>query len=113
MIRFSIVAITVLAIAGLTLGHLYAAALTSGLIVGSVLMLRGIAAGGNLGNARQFEKKPADMNARIGTCLAAAGIASAALGNSHFPVPFHVFYTACLVLALMGALALAWTGRKG
>ena len=111
MIRFWMVSATVLAVAGLTLARLPALALTLGIAVGLFLMLRGMAAGGSLGNARQFENKPADVNARIGICLAAAGIASAALGNARFPLPFHVFYTVCLVLALGGAVFLAWKGK--
>lgn len=112
MIRFWMVSATVLAVAGLTLAHLPAAlALTLGIAVGLFLLLRGMAAGGSLGNARQFENKPADVNARIGICLAAAGIASAALGNARFPLPFHVFYTVCLVLASVGAVFLAWKGK--
>ena len=111
MIRFWTVSATVLAVAGLTLARLPALALTLGIAVGLVLMLRGMAAGGSLGNARRFENKPADVSARIGICLAAAGIASAALGNARFPVPFHIFYTVCLVLASLGAVFLAWKGR--
>ena len=114
MIRFAAVLATVLAVVGLTLAHKSALALTLGIAVGLLLMLRGMAAGGSLGNTRQFGKKPADMNARLGICLAAAGIASASLGHDPpFPTPFRVFYIACLVLASVGAVALAWKGRKG
>ncbi|MDQ2800741.1 MAG: hypothetical protein M3Y13_14015 [Armatimonadota bacterium] len=108
MIRFGIVLGTVLAIAGLTLARQYGPALIMGIIVGACFLLRGMAAGGSLGNARQFEKKPADVNARIGTCLAAAGIAAAAIGNDNFPSSFRIFYSVCLAVALVGALALAW-----
>ncbi len=111
MSRFAIVLATTLAVAGLTLAHLQAFALTLGIAVGLVLLLRGMAAGGSLGNARQFGKKPADVNARIGICLAATGIASSALGNERFPLPFHVFYGICLGLAALGAVFLAWRGR--
>ena len=113
MIRFAAVLATLLAVAGLTLAHQFALALTLGIAVGLFLLLRGMAAGGNLGNARQFEKKPADVNARIGICLAATGIASSALGNGHFPLPFHVFYGICLGLASLGAVFLAWKGLSG
>ena len=113
MTRFAIVLVTILAIGGLTLGRLPAVALTLGIAVGLVLLLRGMAAGGSLGNARHFEKKPADVNARIGICLAATGIASSAIGNGHFPLPFHVFYAVCLALAAVGAVFLAWKGRAG
>ncbi len=113
MIRFAAVLATLLAVAGLTLGHKSALALTLGIVVGLFLLLRGMAAGGSLGNARQFGQKPADVNARIGICLAAAGIASASLSSPQFPLPFHVFYGLCLALASVGAVALAWKGRNG
>ncbi len=114
MIRFAVVLGTTLAVAGLTLAGQHALALTLGIAVGLFLLLRGMAAGGSLGNARQFEKKPADVNARIGICLAAAGIASASLGHEpSFPLPFRVFYIVCLVLASVGAVALAGKGRRG
>lgn len=109
MIRFWVVLGTVLVIAGLTLAHQHGPALIVGIIVGAYFLLRGMAAGGSLGNARRFEKKPADVNARIGTCLAAAGIASASLGyNPPFPLSFRIFYGVCLVVASVGALVLAW-----
>lgn len=113
MIRFALVLATVLAVAGLTLAHLPLPALIVGMVVGLYFFLRGMSAGGSLGNARRFEKKPADMNARIGTCLAAMGIASSAIGSTNFPLPFRVFYGACLGVAAVGAVVLAWKGRKG
>jgi peptidoglycan/LPS O-acetylase OafA/YrhL len=112
MIRFGVVLATILAVAGLTVAHQAALALTLGIAVGLALFVRGMAAGGSLGNARRFEKKPADLNARIGTCLAAAGIASASLSHDPpFPLPFRVFYIVCLGLASAGAVALAGKGR--
>lgn len=112
MIRFWVVLGTALVIAGLTLAHQYGLALIIGIVVGSYFLLRGMAAGGSLGNARQFQKKPADVNARIGICLAAAGIASASLGhNPPFPPSFCIFYGVCLALALVGAGILAWRTR--
>jgi len=113
MTRFAIVLATILAVGGLSLARLPALALTVGIAVGLALLLRGMAAGGSLGNARQFGKKPADVNARIGICLAATGIASSAIRNGHFPLPFHVFYAVCLALAALGAVFLAWKGRGG
>jgi hypothetical protein len=88
-------------------------ALTAGIAVGGPLFLLGMASGGGLGNARKFEKKPADANARIGTCLAAAGIASAALGyDPPFPLPFRIFYGVCLAVGCLAALALSAQGLK-
>jgi len=113
MIRFWVVVVTVLAVIGLTLAHWNAYALTFGIAVGLWLLLRGMAAGGSLGNARQFEKKPADVGARIGICLAAAGIASASLGHDPpFPPSFRVFYGVCLGLASLVALVLAGKSIK-
>ena len=107
MIRFWLALAAVLTIAGLTLAHLYGPALAIGIVLGAFFLLRGMAAGGSLGNARRFEKKPADVNARIGICLAAAGIASASFGNDKFPLSFHIFYGVCLAAASVGALVLA------
>ena len=113
MIRLWIILGTVLTIASLTAAHQYGFALTVGIVVGLSFLVRGMAAGGNLGNARQFEKKPADVNTRIGTCLAAMGIASAAFGHDPpFPISFRVFYGICFALALGGAVALAVKDRK-
>ena len=112
MTRFAAVLAAGLAVVGLTLAHLSLPALIVGLVVGLGFFLRGMAAGGSLGNARRFEKKSSDMNARIGTCLAAAGIASASLGHDPpFPPPFRVFYILCLGLASVGAVFLAWKGK--
>ena len=104
-----------LSIAGLTLAHLYAPALVVGTAAGAFFLLRGMANGGGLGNARGVGKKPADVSTRIGVCLAAAGIASASLGHDPpFPPPFRVFYAACLVIACAGAALLAVKpGRPG
>jgi len=118
MTRFAIVLVTILTVAGLTVAGLTTAYLTLialilGMVVGLFYLLRGMAAGGSLGNARQYGQKPADVNARIGICLAAAGIASRALNSPQFPFPFHVFYAVCLGLASLGAVFLAWKGRAG
>ena len=104
-----------LAIAGLTLGRLYAPALVVGTAVGAFFLLRGMANGGGLGNVRGVGKKPADVSTRIGVALAAAGIASASLGHDPpFPAPFRVFYGACLVIGCLGAVFLAVRpGRPG
>ena len=102
-----------LVIAGATFAHWYWLALTVGIGVGGLLFLVGMATGGGLGNARRFEKKPADINARIGTCLAAAGIASAALGyDPPFPLPFRIFYSVCLAAGCVGALGLSGKALK-
>jgi len=97
----------------LTLVGWYTAALGIGIAIGAVLFLLGMAAGGALGNARQVGKAPADINARIGVCLAAAGIASGALGREPpFPFSFRVFYAIILGIGLIGALTLAGWGMK-
>lgn len=106
--RLGLAGAAAIAIAGAAWAHWYWLALTVGMGVGGLLFLVGMATGGGLGNARRFEKKPADINARIGTCLAAAGIASAALGyDPPFPLPFRIFYGVCLALGCLGAVALS------
>lgn len=111
--RLLLVGVCAALIAGATFTQHYWLALTVGIAVGGPLFLLGMAMGGGLGNARQFEKKPADVNARIGTCLAASGIASAALGyDPPFPLSFRVFYGVILVIGCLGALALSVKGLK-
>ena len=106
--RLGLVGAAAIVIAAATWAHGYWLALTVGIGVGGLLFLVGMATGGGLGNARRFEKKPADVNTRIGTCLAAAGIASAALGyDPPFPLPFRIFYGLCLTLGCLGALGLS------
>lgn len=106
--RLGLAGLAALVIAGATWAHWYWLALTAGIGVGGLLFLVGMATGGGLGNARRFEKKPADINARIGTCLAAAGIAAAALGyDPPFPLPFRIFYGICLALGCLGAVGLS------
>ncbi len=111
--RLGLVCACITVIAGATWAQRWGLALIAGIVVGGLLFLLGMAAGGGLGNARKFEKKPADVNARIGTLLAAAGIASAALGyDPPFPPPFRIFYGVCLALACLGALALSVKGLR-
>lgn len=111
--RLGLVCVCVLVVAGGALTHRYWLALTAGIVVGGLLFLLGMTAGGGLGNARKFEKKPADINARIGTCLAAAGIAAAAIGyDPPFPLPFRIFYGVCLAVACLGALGLSVKALK-
>jgi len=113
LLRLLLVCACVVVIAGGALTQRYWLALTAGIAVGGLLFLMGMAGGGGLGNARKFEKKPADVSARIGTCLAAAGIASAAMGyDPPFPPPFRAFYSVCLAIACLGALALSVKGLK-
>ena len=107
MARFALVLLAALAIGGLTLAHWYWLALTLGVLAGAVLFLQGMAAGGSLGNARHLGQGKADVSTRLGICLAAMGIASAAAGNDHYPPPFRIFYGICLVLAALLALVLA------
>ncbi len=114
LIRLLLVCACVVVIASAVLTQRYWLALTAGMAVGGLLFLLGMAAGGGLGNARKFEKKPADVSARIGTCLAAAGIAAAALGyDLPFPLPFRIFYGVCLAVGCLGALALSVKGLQG
>lgn len=113
LLRLLLVCACAAVIVGAVLTQRFGVALTAGVAVGGLLFLAGMARGGGLGNARKFEKKPADMSARIGTCLAAAGIASAAMGyDPPFPPPFRASYGVCLAIACLGALALSVKGLK-
>lgn len=108
MSRLLLILGATLAVVGLTLARLHAAALVIGVVVGAYFLLRGMAHGGGLGNVRGVGQKPADVSTRVGVCLAAAGIASASLGREPlFPLPFRVFYGLCLALACAGAVFLA------
>lgn len=107
MARFALVLLAVLAVGGLTLARWYGAALAVGVVAGAFLLLRGMADGGSLGNVRRVGQGRADVGTRVGVCLAAMGIASAAVGNDHYPAPFRVFYGVCLVLAALTAVVLA------
>ncbi len=110
MSRFLLTLAAVLAISGLTLAHWHGVALAVGIVLGAAFFLRSMAAGGSLGNARQFGQGQADIGARIGTLLAAAGIASAALGHDPpYPPSFRVMFGLFLLVACVGALVL--TGR--
>ena len=113
MRRLLLVLVAVLAVAGLTLARLHAAALAVGIVAGVLFFLGGIGAGGGPGNARRVGQGPADVNSRIGICLAAAGIAAAALGHDPpFPPSFRIFYGVCQAVGCVGALALAgWAAR--
>ncbi|MGI4789202.1 MAG: hypothetical protein ACRYFS_10180 [Janthinobacterium lividum] len=111
--RLLLVCVTIAVVVGATVMQHHWLALTAGIAIGGPLFLLGMAAGGGLGNARKFEKKPADLNARIGTCLAASGIASASLGyDPPFPLPFRVFYGVCLGFACLAALILSVKALK-
>lgn len=107
MTRFALVLVAALAVGGLTLARLYAYALAMGVLAGAFLLLRGMAGGGSLGNARHLGQGKADVSTRVGICLAAMGIAASAVGNDHYPTPFRAFYGVCLVLAALIALVLA------
>src|SRR4051812_44181896 len=96
-----------LVIAGAACFQASALALTVGVIAGAVLLVSGMARGGSLGNARKFGQAPADQSTRIGVSLAAAGIAAASMGQSHFPVSFRVFYGLCVIAGCLIAVVLA------
>ena len=108
LLRAALAAGAALCIGALALAHQYVPALVLGIGAGTYFLLRGIASGGGLGNARRVGQGPADVSTRVGVCLAAAGIASASLGHDPpFPPPFRVFYGVCLALACAGVVFLA------
>jgi hypothetical protein len=96
-----------------TLTQRYGIALTAGILAGAVFFIAGMGAGGSLGNARSFGRRPQDVNTRIGVLLAASGIASQSLGHKPaFPISFQVFYGICLAVACLAAIWLAVRGLK-
>ena len=102
------VVLCALALAGAALFKVYALALILGIVAGAFLLLRGMASGGSIGNARQFGQGSADHTTRIGLSLAAAGIAAAAIGREPpFPLSFRVFYGVCLAVGCVAAIVLA------
>jgi len=112
-VRLCFVAAAVLALIVLTWLGLTWLAVTLGILSGTVFLLGGMAAGGGLGNARRFGDAPADVNTRIGVCLAASGLASYALGHDPpFPVPYRVFYGVIMALVSLVALGLSVRGLK-
>lgn len=109
MPRFVVVIAVAAAVIGLTAWHQYALAMTIGIAVGAGMFLLGMAAGGGLGNARNYGQKPADVGARIGVALAAMGVAVEGLRDDHFyPAPFRTFCAVCQGLGALIAVVLAF-----
>lgn len=97
-------------------GNYHFIGLVVGLVAGAGFVLVGMAHGGGLpetGFAFGGERKRADPNAGIGTALAAAGIACAAVANPHFPASFRIFYGVCIAAGILIAAFLAWRHRVG
>lgn len=108
---FVIAAVVVVAISTLT--HQYGYALAAGVVAGTVLFFAGVASGGAIGNTRSIGTKPSDFSVRIGVLLAASGIASQSIGHQPpYPLPFQIFYGACLVVACLAAVGLAAIGIR-
>ena len=108
MTRFALVLLSVLAVLLPMAGRLYTLAQVLGIAVGALFFLYGVARGGMLGNARRFERRPADINARLGVLLAAMGVAAGAIGHQPpFPPSFRVFYGVCQGVAAAAALVLS------
>lgn len=90
-----------------------------GVLAGAAFFLLALARGGGLMQARlpQFRKPgdpprpPADPDAGIGIALAAAGIATGAVANIHYPYGFRVFYAFCVGAGAGLAVFLAWRNR--
>ena len=108
MPRLALVLVVIAAVIGLTALHWFALAMTVGIGVGAVMFLLGMAAGGGLGNARQYGQKPADVGARIGVALAAMGVAVEGLRADHYyPPTFRLFCAFCQGLGALIAVILA------
>lgn len=113
MARFALVLLGVLAVLLPLAGGLYALAQILGIGAGALFFLYGVARGGMLGNARRFERRPADLNARLGVLLAAMGVAAGAIGHQPpFPLSFRAFYGACLAVSAVAALVLTVRARS-
>lgn len=113
MRRLILVIAVVIAVIGLTLAHVYWLALTLGVAVGAVMFLLSMAAGGGLGNARAYGRKPGDVGARIGVALAAMSIAVEGLrADGPYPPPFRLFCHVCQAAGALIALILAVRYRR-
>ncbi len=113
MTRLIVVLLVAAAIIGSTLAHIYWLALTVGVVVGAGMFLLGMAAGGGLGNARAYGKKPGDVGARIGVALAAMGIAVMGLrADGPYPPSFRLFCVACQAAGTLIAITLAIRYRR-
>ncbi len=113
MKRLALVIVVAAAVIGLTALHLFALAMAVGIAVGAVMFLLGMAAGGGLGNARQYGQKPADVGARIGVALAAMGVAVEGLRADHYyPPTFRLFCAFCQGLGALIAIVLAIRSRR-
>ena len=95
--------------------HFIFIGLIVGLVAGVVFLLIGMASGGGLPEASigmyGEKRRGGDPNAAIGTALAASGIACWAVSNTHFPVPFRIFYGVCIGAGILIAVYLAWRNR--
>jgi hypothetical protein len=117
MPRFMLVLVfgAIIAVSALV-GNYHFVGLIVGLIGGAGFVLVGMARGGGLpeaGFAFGGDRRRGDPNASIGTALAAAGIASAAVANMHFPASFRIFYGVCIAAGILIATFLAWRHRMG
>ena len=111
-VRFGLVLLGVLAVLLPAARHWYALGQDLGLAAGVLFYLYGVARGGALGNARRFERRPADVHTRLGVLLAAMGIAVGAIGHDPpFPLSFRVFYGVIAAIAAVAALTLAARAR--
>lgn len=100
-------------------GH-FAFALGAGVIVGALFFVASAVSGSGLrptGLAAPHlmpdgPKRPSDTRAGIGCALAASGIASSAVTNLHYPLPFRIFYGFCIAAGVAIAVGLAWRSRN-
>ncbi|HEX5323091.1 MAG TPA: hypothetical protein VFW40_04840 [Capsulimonadaceae bacterium] len=96
------------------IGNYHFIGLIVGLVAGAGFVLVGMARGGGLpeaGLSSTAERRKSDPNASIGTALAAAGIACAAIADTNFPITFRIFYGVCLAAGILIAAVAAWRHR--
>lgn len=108
ILRIALVSVAVVTIATSLLLHQYLIGTAIGMVSGLVAVFLGFAVVQGSDAAGKFGSRPGDVTTRIGICLAAAGIASAAIDPSRpFPAGFRTFYLVCLIVACVGALVLS------
>lgn len=108
VLRIALVSVAVVAIVTSILLHQYLVGTAIGVVSGLVAMFLGFTVVQDSPVAGKFGSRPGDVTTRIGICLAAAGLASAAIDPGRpFPASFRTFYLVCLVVACLGALILS------
>jgi hypothetical protein len=114
ILRIALVSLAVVAVVSSILLHQFLIGTAVGLISGLAAVFLGFTVVQSSSVTGKFGSRPGDVTTRIGICLAAAGLASAAIDPSRpFPATFRMFYLACLIVACVGALVLSTRKSSG